>query len=181
VHLKTILVSTLVLFAALFTGSALAQMNSGPGPEVKKLDYFAGTWTTEGTIGQGPWGTGGKFSSMRTSEWMPGNFFVEIHADFKMPAEVGGDGKAVAFMGYDTEANQYTYDEFNSHGRRQISKGTVSGDTWTFTSAQNYGGQEVKQKMTMKVLSPASYSLKFEVSLDGTSWMTFMDAKATKK
>lgn len=118
---------------------------------------------------------------MRTSEWMPGNFFVEIHADFKMPAEVGGDGKAVAFMGYDTEANQYTYDEFNSHGRRQISKGTVSGDTWTFTSAQNYGGQEVKQKMTMKVLSPASYSLKFEVSLDGTSWMTFMDAKATKK
>jgi hypothetical protein len=35
--------------------------------------------------------------------------------------------------------------------------------------------------MTMKVLSPASYSLKFEVSLDGTIWMTFMDAKATKK
>jgi hypothetical protein len=31
------------------------------------------------------------------------------------------------------------------------------------------------------VLSPASYGIKFEVSLDGTNWMTFLDAKATKK
>jgi hypothetical protein len=84
-------------------------------------------------------------------------------------------------MGYDTEANQYTYDDFNSHGRRQISTGTLSGDTWTFTSTQNYGGQEIKQKTTMKVLSPTSHSLKVEVSLDGTTWKTFMDAKSTKK
>ena len=123
-HLKTILVSTLVLFTALFTAAASAQMNSGPGPEVKKLDYFAGTWTTEDTIPQGPWGTGGKFSSTRTDQWMPGNFFVEMHSDFKMPPEVGGDGKSVTFMGYDPQANQYTYDDFNSHGRRQISTGT---------------------------------------------------------
>ncbi|MFZ0861773.1 MAG: DUF1579 family protein [Candidatus Sulfotelmatobacter sp.] len=175
--LKTILISTLILF----TASAWAQMAPNPGPEVKKLDYFVGSWTIEGTIGQGPWGMGGKFSSTDTTEWMPGNFFVQGHSDFKMPPEVGGDGKAMAFMGYDTDANMYTYDEFNSQGRRESSKGAVSGDTWTWTSTQNYGGQEVKQKMTMKVLSPTSYSLKFEVSLDGTTWMTFMDAKATKK
>jgi len=177
VDLKTILISTLILF----TASAWAQMAPNPGPEVKKLDYFVGSWTIEGTIGQGPWGMGGKFSSTDTTEWMPGNFFVQGHSDFKMPPEVGGDGKAMAFMGYDTDANMYTYDEFNSQGRRESSKGAVSGDTWTWTSTQNYGGQEVKQKMTMKVLSPTSYSLKFEVSLDGTTWMTFMDAKATKK
>jgi hypothetical protein len=177
VDLKTILISTLILF----TASAWAQMAPNPGPEVKKLDYFVGSWTIEGTIGQGPWGMGGKFSSTDTTEWMPGNFFVQGHSDFKMPPEVGGDGKAMAIMGYDTDANMYTYDEFNSQGRRESSKGAVSGDTWTWTSTQNYGGQEVKQKMTMKVLSPTSYSLKFEVSLDGTTWMTFMDAKATKK
>ena len=163
-HLKTIPVSTLVLFTAIFTSAASAQMNSGPGPEVKKLDYFVGTWTTEGT-----------------GESMPGNFFVESHTDFKMPSEVGGDGKSVSFMGYDAESMQYTFDDFNSHGRRQIATGTASGDTWTFTSTQNYAGQEVKQKTTMKVLSPTSYGLKIEVSLDGTNWMTFMDAKTTKK
>jgi hypothetical protein len=35
--------------------------------------------------------------------------------------------------------------------------------------------------MTIKMLTPTSYSVKFEVSMDGTNWMTFMDAKATKK
>lgn len=175
--LKTILLSTLVLG----TTFAWGQMSTTPGPELKKLDYFVGNWTVEGTIGQGPWGMGGKFSSTDTREWMPGNFFLEGHSDFKMPGELGGDGKAIAFMGYDTDANVYSYDEFNSHGRREISSGSVSGDTWTWTSTQNYGGQDVKQKKTMKVLSPTSYSLKFEVSLDGTSWMTFMEAKATKK
>ena len=176
-NLKGILVSILLLF----TASSWAQMPPKPGPEVKKLDYFVGTWSVEGTVAQGPWGAGGKFTSTDTSEWMPGSFFVEGHSDFKMPPEVGGDGKATSFMGYDTDQNAYTYDEFNSQGRRETSKGTVSGDTWTWTSTQNYDGQEVKQKMTIKVLTPASYSLKFEVSIDGTTWMTFFDAKATKK
>jgi hypothetical protein len=176
VDLKRILISTLILAA-----SAFAQMAPKPGPEVKKLDYFVGTWTVEGTIGQGPWGAGGKFTSTDTSEWMPGNYFLVRHSDFKMPPELGGDGKATSFMGYDTDQNTYTYAAFNSLGRREISKGTVSGDGWTWTSTQSYGGQEVQQKRTIKVLSPASYGIKFEVSLDGTNWMTFMDAKATKK
>ena len=152
-----------------------------PGPEVKKLDYFLGTWTVEATIGQGPWGSGGKFTSTDTTEWMPGSFFLERHADFKMPPELGGDGKATSFMGYDTNENVYTRDEFNSQGRREVSKGTVNGDTWTWTSTQIYGGQEIKQKMTLKVLTPSSYTMKFEVSMDGTNWMTFMEGKATKK
>jgi len=177
VDLKTILLSALILFAA----SAWAQMAPKPGAEVKKLDYFVGSWTVEATIAQGPWGAGGKFSSTDTNEWMPGSFFVEGHADFKMPPELGGDGKATSFMGYDTDQNVYTYNEFNSQGRRENSKGTVSGDTWIWTSTQNYDGQEIKQKMTMKVLTPASYSLKFEISMDGTNWMTFMEGKATKK
>jgi Protein of unknown function (DUF1579) len=175
--LKVILVSSLVLLAA----SAWAQMAPQPGPEVKKLDYFVGTWTLDGTIAQGPWGAGGKFTSTGTTEWMPGGFFVESHSDFKMPPEVGGDGKAVSYRGYDADANVYTYDSFNSQGRHEVSKGALSGDTWTWTGSQTYGGQEIKQKMTIKVLTPASYNMKFEVSMDGTNWSTFMDAKATKK
>jgi hypothetical protein len=181
-HLKRSLISRLVLFTAvLFTASAWGQMPAPPGPELKKLDYLVGNWTVEGTIGQGPWGAGGKFSSTDTRQWMPGNYFVEGHSDFKMPAELGGDGKAVSFVGYDTEQNVYTFDQFNSQGRHESSKGTVSGDTWTWTHTQNYGGQDVNLRMTTKTISPTSYSLKYEVSLDGTTWMTFMDAKATKK
>ena len=170
-----------VLALVLLSLSVGAQMPAKPGPEVKKLDYFIGSWSTEGTVAQGPWGMGGKFSSAGTAEWMSGNFFVISHADFKMPPEVGGDGKAVALLGYDTNQNVYTYDGFNSQGQHESSKGTVSGDTWIWTGEATYDGQDIKQKMTMKILSPSSYTMKFEVSLDGTTWMTFMDGKATKK
>ncbi len=171
------LVSSLVLLAA----SSWAQMNATPGAEVKKLDYFVGSWSTECTIAPGPWGAGGKFTSNSTDEWMPGNFFIQGHNDFKMPPELGGEGKGASFVGYDTEKNVYTLDVFNSQGRREDWKGSVTGDTWTWTGLQTYAGQDFQQKMTMKILSPTSYNVKFEISMDGKDWMTFMEGKATKK
>ena len=174
---KTMFVVAFVLFAV----SAWAQMAPTPGPELKKLDYFVGSWSTEGTIQPGPWGNGGKFTANDKTEWMNGNFFVVGHSDFKMPPELGGDGTETSVMGYDTDQNTYTFDAFNSQGRHESSKGTLSGDTWTWTSSANYGGQEIKQRLTIKVASPTSYTMKFEVSTDGTNWTTFMDAKSTKK
>lgn len=170
-----------ILFLVLVAVSAVAQMGGPPGPEVKKLDYFIGTWNSDATIAQGPWGAGGKVTATDTTEWMPGNFFLVTHSDFKMPPEVGGEGKRIDVMGYDTDASTYTSDTFNSQGRRQSSTGTLSGDTWTWNSSANYGGQQIDQKLTIKTLSTTSYTFKFEVSMDGKNWMTFMDGKATKK
>jgi len=174
---KAILVTALVLSSF----AVWAQNAPKPGPEVKKLDYFVGSWTTEGTIGQGPWGAGGKFRFDDTMEWMSGNFFVVGHSDFKMPQELGGEGKEIILWGYDTTQNLYTYDVFNSLGERESFKGTLSGDTWTWTGEMTYEGEDMKHRMTMKVLSPASYNMKLEISMDGTTWMPFMEAKATKK
>jgi hypothetical protein len=171
----------LLLSLVLLTASAWAQMGGAPGAEVKKIDYFAGTWSVEGTIAQGPWGAGGKFSANGTAEWMPGNFFLVSHSDFKMPDEIGGDGKETSIIGYDSDQQAYTFDAFNSQGRHSVSKGTVSGDTWTWNGSANYGGQEIKRKVTMKILTPTSYTMKLEISMDGTNWITFMDTKATKK
>ncbi len=174
---KAVLASALALFPI----TAWAQAAPKPGAEVKKLDYFVGAWATEGTISSGPWGNGGKFTWHDTTQWMDGNFFVVGHSTFTMPAEVGGDGTETTYMGYDTDKNRYTFDAFSSQGRHQVSQGTLSGDTWTWTSDATYEGQDFKQKMTMKVLSPTSYNMKFEISMDGTNWMTFMEGKATKK
>lgn len=173
--------ASVVLILLLCAMCAGAQMDSNPGAEVKKLDYFVGTWTTEGSVSQGPWGAGGKFTTTETTEWLPGNFFIAGHGGFTMPAEVGGEGKFTAITGYDSAQNVYTRDAFDSHGQHEVSKGTVSGDTWTWTSEMNYGGQDIKQRMTIKTLSAASFNMKFEVSTDGTSWSTFMEGKATKK
>ena len=174
---KTILAAAFVLLAL----SAFAQMSQQPGPEAKKLDYFVGTWAYEGAIGQGPWGAGGKFTSTITNDWLPGNFFLHTQSDFKMPTEVGGDGKSTPITGYDSQQNTYARDEFNSHGDHISSKGTFTADTWTWSSSRNYGGTEVQIRTTVKQLSPTSYNLKVETSIDGTTWMPFMEGKATRK
>ena len=171
----------LILFVILIAVSAVAQMGGPPGPEVKKLEYFVGTWTTEGTIAQGPWGAGGKFTGSGTTEWLPGNFFVKTESESKMPPEIGGDNKAVMIMGYDTQQSTYTSDRYSSMGQHESSKGALSGDTWTWTNTSNYSGMEIQGKMTIKTLSPTSYTIKYEISMDGKNWTPFMDGKATKK
>ena len=177
-HRRLVFISFVVLLAA----SAWGQMSMTPGPEVKKLDYFAGSWTTECTIAQGPWGMGGKFTSNATSEWMPGNFFVRSQGESQMPPELGGGDKRLTVMGYDTQANTYTSDTYSSGGQHESSKGTLTGgDTWTWNATANYGGMDIQQKLTIKTLSPTSYNMKFEISMDGKNWSTFMEGKATKK
>jgi len=57
----------------------------------------------------------------------------------------------------------------------------VDGDTWTWTNDEKMGGQTIHGRFTVKILTPSSYSFKFEVSSDGATWSTVMEGKATKK
>ena len=68
-----------------------------------------------------------------------------------------GEGAYLAVMGYDPDKKVYTYNDF-SMGQAGHSEGTITGDTWTWTSDENMGGQTVKGRYTMKVLSPTSYT-----------------------
>jgi len=157
---------------------ALAQMEMPkPGPEHKKLDVFAGSWTLDGDIKPGPMGPGGKMTETEKCEWMDGGFFLVCHSDFK---GVMGSGTGVSYMGYSNDDKAYTYREFNSWGEFDDSKGSVDGDTWTWTSDEKMNGMAMKGRFTMKITSPTSYNFSFEMSQDGTKWTTVMDGKATK-
>jgi Protein of unknown function (DUF1579) len=149
-----------------------------PAPELGKLDYLAGNWTTDTDMKPGPMGPGGKVTSNDEVRWMEGKFFLVMHSKFTGSM---GDGMELAIFGYDPEHKVYTYNAYNSWGEAGRSTGTVDGDTWTWNSDENFGGQPMKSRYTMKVLSPTVYSYKFEVSKDGTQWSTVMDGKATKK
>jgi hypothetical protein len=168
-----ILAACLVMSAA-----ALAQMETPkPGPEVKKLDAFAGSWTLDGDLKPGSMGPGGKITEIEKCDWMEGGFFLVCHTDFKSAM---GDGTGVSIMGYSTEDKAYTYREFNSWGEFDDSKGSVDGDTWTWTNDEKMGGTTMKGRFTMKLTSAASYSFTFEMSPDGSKWTTVMDGKAAK-
>lgn len=50
--------SFVLSFAFLFAATAWAQANPKPGPEVKRLEYFIGTWSSEGDHCSRSLGTG---------------------------------------------------------------------------------------------------------------------------
>ena len=163
----------------LFVNAAFAQMGPPkPGPELKKLDYFVGNWTSTGDSKPGPMGPGGPMTMQTEAKWMDGGFFVMQNNSYKTAM---GDGTGMSFMGYDPQEKVYTYSEFDSTGETFQAKGAVDGDTWTWTSEMKMGPQTIKTRFTEKILSPSSYTFKFEMSPDGTNWNTVMDGKATRK
>jgi hypothetical protein len=160
--------------------AALAQMEGPPkpGPELKKLDVFAGSWTLTGDMKPGPMGPGGSMTESQKCEWMEGGFYLVCHSDYKTSM---GNGTNISVMGYSPEDKAYTYREFDSTGEFDDSKGTIDSDMWTWTSETKMGGMTMKGKFSMKVLSPTSYDFRFDMSQDGSKWMTILDGKATKK
>lgn len=153
--------------------SAQAQMQTPkPSPELKKLDYFVGDWKTDATMTPG-----GKFAASDHSEWL-GEFFLINHSKFTSPF---GPGTEVEIMSYDPVGKVYSYDSFSSSGRHEIAKGTLDGDTWTWTSDLNMGGQSMKSRFVEHILSPVSYHFVFQMSPDGATWSTVMEGTATKE
>jgi hypothetical protein len=169
-----ILVAGLVLAAA-----AMAQAGPPkPGPELKKLDVFVGSWTLDGNMKAGVMGPGGPMTETEKCEWMDGNFYLVCHADYKSAM---GNGVGLSVMGYSGDDKAYTYREFNSFGEFDDSRGTVDGDTWTWTNDEKMGNMTMKGRFTIKLTSATSYNFMFEMSQDGTKWTTVMDGKGTKK
>ena len=166
----------LVLFIA---GITVAQDSSNapkPGPEAKRLQYYVGTWNSDYELKPGPMGPGGKMTAVDRSQVLPGGFFVVTHTDGKGAM---GELKGLAIMGYDTEEKVYTYDSFNNFGEAEHFKGTVQGDTWTWTSESKMGGKPTKLRFIAKEVSPTMYTMKFEMGSD-SGWTTVMEGKATK-
>jgi hypothetical protein len=162
--------------AGLMVAQAPPQMPK-PGPEHKRLGYFAGTWQLEGDMKPGPFGPGGKFTGMDHNDWMDGGFFLVSHSDFKSAM---GNGTGLAVFGYDPEKKVYTYHAFNSMGEAENSEGAVEGDTWTWTSNETMAGKAMKARFTVKETSPTAYNFKFEMAPEAGEFSTIMEGKASK-
>ena len=152
-----------------------AQQMLQPAPELKKLDYFVGNWTTDSEMKSGPGGAGGKVTGTDQVEWMDGKFWVVIHTKFSGST---GSGVETAFMGYDPDKKVYTFSSYNSAGEHESATGTLQGDTWVWN---NDSDSKMHWRYTEAMLSPSAYSIKFEMSQDGKAWATVMEGKATKQ
>jgi uncharacterized protein DUF1579 len=159
--------------------AAQAPKPPAPGPEHKRLGYFVGKWNTEGDIKASPMGPGGKVSSTDNCAWFEGGFAVVCHYEGKSPM---GPSKSIGVMGYSAEEKVYTYygvDNTNM-SMTSIPRGNVQGDTWTYTDESLMGGQKVKSRVTIKELSPTSFSFKMEIQGPDGKWAPMMESKSTK-
>ena len=109
-------ISTAILLSFLFaTVLAQAQMPMPtPAPELKKLDYFVGTWSMDSDIKPGPMGPGGKITDTAHYEWMEGGFFLTSHEPF---GGAMGKGTEIVYLGYDSDKKTGTARNVNRHGR----------------------------------------------------------------
>ncbi len=150
-----------------------------PGPEHQRLGYFVGKWTVDGEMKPGPMGPAGKVTSNDTCEWFDGHFAVICRSEGKTPM---GASKSLGILGYSAEEKVYTYYGVDNTNMvmASVPHGTVKGDTWTYTDEGMMGGQKMKSRVTLKELSPTSYTFSMEVQGADGKWMPLMESKSTK-
>src|SRR5437588_11168619 len=169
---STVLATIIVCFLAGVASAQYPGQMPQAGPEQKRLQYYAVTWTTEFEMKTG----GGKATATDRTQMLPGGFFAVTHTEGK---GVMGEMHEVAIMGYDSDAKFYTYDSYNNFGEAEHFKGTVQGDTWTWNGDSKFGGGPMKMRFTAKEVSPTMYTMKLEV-MTGANWSTVMEGKSTK-
>lgn len=145
--------------------SAQAPQAPKPGPEHQKLAMFAGKWTSTGDMKAGPMGPGGKMTSTTNCEWFQGGFYLVCRSDGTTP---GGPMQGLGILGYNTERKKYTYYGIDNSGMpAEPAYASVTGDTWAWEGEGTMGGQLVKTRYTIKVVSPNEYTWKWEMSMAG--------------
>ena len=149
-----------------------------PGPEVKKLGYFVGTWTTTGDMKENPFGMpAGKFTGTSKCEWFSGGYQVVCHDTGKSAM---GTHHGLGILSYNAEDKMYSYYGIDSMGMAEASKGTVDGNNWVYTNEGKMGGKAYHGRYSMDTSSAGSYTFKYETSDDGQKWTTMMEGKNTK-
>ena len=173
--------AAICLLGLAVAGPALAQGPQAPkpGPEHERLGLFVGSWTSEGEMKASPLGPGGKMTGTDRCEWFEGKFAVVCHNEGKGPM---GQVKGLGIMSYSPEEKLFTYYGTDSSGMTMatVAKGTVQGDTWTYSDESKMGGKTIKGRYTIKVLSPTSYTFKWEMQGDSGQWMSVAEGKSTK-
>ena len=173
----TALLAVCVMLLAITTQAQTPQGPPKPGPEVARIGYNVGTWKVEGEFKPFAGMPGGKYTATQKCEWYTGGFFVMCRSDGMSPI---GPEKGVSFAGYDSNEKVYTYHEFTNNGDAIDAKGTVNGDTWTWTAESKMGDTKMSVRVTVKEVSKSEYKFKLEISQNGGEFAVVQEATGRK-
>jgi len=172
--------SAVVVFAVFIFAAAAGAQNSPPtpkpSPEVKRMEYWVGNWTTELEFKPG-FGPAGKVIGKVHEEWLTRGYFVVSRAEWTGAL---GNSTELSVMGYNADEKVYTNYDFNGAGIATYSQGPVNGDTWTLTGTAKMGDKKITNRFTVKEVSPTLCTFKLESAPEGGDWVTVMEGKSTK-
>ncbi|MDD5564548.1 MAG: DUF1579 family protein [Thermoanaerobaculaceae bacterium] len=171
------------ILLALSPGLAFSQTSGGPpkpGPEVKRLGYFVGTWHGEAEIKPNPFVPAGKVASDDVCSWFAGGFAVVCDSSGTSPM---GPTKALGIMGYSAEEKAYTYYavENSPMAMASVPRGTFKAGEWVFDDESKMGGRMVKSRYVIHETSPTAYTFKWEMVGKDGAWLTIVEGTSTKK
>ncbi len=160
-----------------FTALSLAQAPPEPpkpGPEHKKLEYFVGTWKTEGEVKANPYMPAGKSVGTVTYTLGPGGFFLEWRGE--------GDNYPTThgIVAYDSHAKLYTQFYASSAGLMGGGTATVDGNTWTWMLEDKWLGNAFKGRTTVVVKSASQFTVKYEYLDPNGRYVTITEGTATR-
>ena len=176
---RSLTVAAVASLVTLQVAAGQAQTPAKPGPEHARLAYFVGKWKAEGEVKPGPMGPGGKITTTDDCQWFEGKFSVICRTEGTTP---NGPTRSIGILGYSSEEKVYTYYGVDNSGMTMSSvpKGTIQGDTWAYTDESTMGGQKVKSRVTIKEVSPKSYTFRMEFQGPDGKWVPAMESTNTK-
>ena len=148
-----------------------------PPPEVEKLAYFVGPWTSEGELKPGLMGPGGPTQGRDICRWMPGKFFLGCMTQRKGPL---GLMQVEGILGYDAEKKVYRWWSFDNLGRAETATGTLKDGAWTWSGESKMGDKTVRTRYTIFDTKPDGYAFEWESSPDGKTWTSLMAGKVSR-
>jgi hypothetical protein len=176
---RSLTVAAVASIVTLQVAAGQDQPPAKPGTAQARLAYFVGKWKAEGEVKPGPMGPGGKITTTDDCQWFEGKFSVICRSEGTTP---NGPTRSIGILGYSTEEKVYTYYGVDNSGMTMSSvpKGTIQGDTWTYTDESTMGGQKVKSRVTIKEVSPKSYTFRMEFQGPDGKWVPAMESTNTK-
>ena len=172
--------SRVLLFALLLSFQLSAQQPSRPTEPTDpmpppNLDYFVGAWSFEWNVPESPLGPAGKIKGTETYKKVSGNTWESL---------IEGEGPAGAFKGrakvvYNEKEKLVTRTESGLFGLSLTKTGPIGGDLGGYytifweSAPVRKDGRTIKLKGKTLMLSPASYRLQMQISVDGGPYTSF--------
>ncbi len=152
------------------------------GDEVPTFDYdayFPGVWTFEWRVPDSPLGPGGLITGTETFE--PGGDGRNYRAAV-MAEGPGGSFTTESTIIYLAGQRAFVRHDADSRGFAMLRAGRIGGDLGGFytihyeTAPFEADGQQVRLRMTTRLVSPVNYRVESRISVDGGPFTNFGNA-----